>query len=61
MTDPHATADRRWFRLPARAWATFQNHLDRPPVFKPRLAELLTPSHEPPPLDDHHSRIGTAA
>jgi uncharacterized protein (DUF1778 family) len=42
MTDPHATADRRWFRLPARAWATFQNHLDRPPVFKPRLAELLT-------------------
>jgi uncharacterized protein (DUF1778 family) len=34
-------ADRRWFLLDEESWAAFEAALDRPAVFKPRLAELL--------------------
>lgn len=34
-------ADRRWFRLDDASWEAFEALLDRPAVFKPRLAELL--------------------
>jgi uncharacterized protein (DUF1778 family) len=36
-----ALADRRWFDLPADAWAAFEAALDRPAVFKPRLSETV--------------------
>lgn len=34
-------SDRRWFALDASAWEAFQQLLERPAVFKPRLAALL--------------------
>lgn len=34
-------ADRRWFLLDDAAWAAFEDSLERPPVVKPRLRELL--------------------
>lgn len=34
-------ADRRWFLLNDAAWAAFEDSLERPPVVKPRLRELL--------------------
>ncbi|WP_338145025.1 DUF1778 domain-containing protein [Cryobacterium glucosi] len=34
-------ADRRWFRLDEASWETFEALLERPAIFKPRLAELL--------------------
>jgi uncharacterized protein (DUF1778 family) len=34
-------ADRRWFRLDASAWERFETLLDRPAIYKPRLAELI--------------------
>jgi len=34
-------ADRRWFQLDAGDWEDFQSLLERPVVFKPRLAALL--------------------
>lgn len=34
-------ADRRWFLLDEAAWAAFEDSLERPPVVKPRLRELL--------------------
>lgn len=34
-------ADRRWFRLDESSWEVFEVLLDRPAIFKPRLAELL--------------------
>ena len=36
-----ALADRRWFQLDAEAWDNFQALLERPVIFKPRLAALL--------------------
>lgn len=35
-------ADRRWFILDDSDWTAFQDLLERPPVMKPRLAELLS-------------------
>jgi uncharacterized protein (DUF1778 family) len=35
-------ADRRAFALHAAAWVELQRLLDRPPVFKPELAKLLS-------------------
>ena len=35
-------ADRRVFALDEPAWLELQQMLDRPPVFKPELAKLLT-------------------
>lgn len=43
--DDMSMADRRWFPLSPAAWEDFYHHLDRPAVFKPRLAALL--SREP--------------
>jgi uncharacterized protein (DUF1778 family) len=37
-------ADRRWFSMDDAQWAEFQAALDRPAVFKPRLAALLAAS-----------------
>ena len=34
-------ADRRWFQVDAVAWSDFQVLLERPVVYKPRLAALL--------------------
>ena len=34
-------ADRRWFRLDDAAWEAFEALLDRPAIFKPRLADLM--------------------
>lgn len=34
-------ADRRWFLLDEAAWSSFEDSLERPPVVKPRLRELL--------------------
>ena len=34
-------ADRRWFRLEGASWEAFEALLERPAIFKPRLAELL--------------------
>lgn len=34
-------ADRRWFSLTEQRWDEFQSSLDRPAVYKPRLAALL--------------------
>ncbi|MDQ1249573.1 MAG: hypothetical protein QG597_3948 [Actinomycetota bacterium] len=42
-------ADRRWFSLDDSAWEEFQAALDRPAVFKPRLAALLA---SPDPFTD---------
>jgi hypothetical protein len=57
MTDPHALADRRWFRLAPGAWEDFVNHVARPPVFKPHLSDLL---HEDNWADEEsmHSETG---
>ena len=34
-------ADRRWFRMSAEAWSSYEALLDRPAIYKPRLSELL--------------------
>lgn len=34
-------ADRRWFVVDDERWQEVRDLLDRPPVFKPRLAALL--------------------
>ena len=34
-------ADRRWFRVDESAWERFEALLDRPAIYKPRLADLL--------------------
>jgi uncharacterized protein (DUF1778 family) len=34
-------ADRRWFLLDDAAWTAFEDSLERPPVVKPRLRELV--------------------
>jgi len=34
-------ADRRWFMLDDAAWAAFDDILERPPVVKPKLQQLL--------------------
>lgn len=34
-------ADRRWFTADEAAWQAFEALLERPVVYKPRLAELL--------------------
>lgn len=34
-------ADRRWFAADDAAWQAFEALLERPAVYKPRLAELL--------------------
>jgi uncharacterized protein (DUF1778 family) len=38
----HVLADRRWFMLEDDAWEAFNDLHERPAVFKPRLAELLS-------------------
>lgn len=48
--DDMSMADRRWFPLSPLAWEDFTSHLDRPAVFKPRLADLM--SREPVWVDD---------
>lgn len=40
-------ADRRWFMLDDAAWTAFEDLLDRPPVVKPRLTELLSEESNP--------------
>jgi uncharacterized protein (DUF1778 family) len=42
-------ADRRYFAIDGAAWAEFNALLERPPVYKPRLAELLA---QPAPWRD---------
>lgn len=42
MMDDMSMADRRWFLLSPAAWEDFANHLERPAVFKPRLADLMS-------------------
>lgn len=37
----HVLADRRYFAISDEAWHAFEAALDRPAVFKPRLAALL--------------------
>ena len=38
----HVLADRRFFPITEEAWQAFEAALDRPAVYKPRLAELLS-------------------
>lgn len=37
----HVLADRRWFQLENDAFEEFRAMLDRPAIFKPRLAESM--------------------
>ena len=37
----HVLADRRWFTVDDATWRAFEELLERPAVYNPRLAELL--------------------
>ena len=37
----HVLADRRWFTVDDATWRAFEDLLERPAEYKPRLAELL--------------------
>ncbi|MBX3098756.1 MAG: DUF1778 domain-containing protein [Salinibacterium sp.] len=37
----HVLADRRWFTVDDATWRAFEELLERPAEYKPRLAELL--------------------